>query len=111
MNEDEKEDRKMVAPLLLHRTSFATIVQKAKSAKGRKLIGTEEKERVWMNIDGEMRKNEKEGKVSPFIGPRKIKYRPLDYVQYESMARGSETRSTVRIKSLFKNPNQQSRSG
>ena len=30
MNEDVKEDRKIVAPLLLHRMSFATTVQKAK---------------------------------------------------------------------------------
>ena len=53
-----------------------------------------------------MQKSVKEGKISPFIGPRKIKSRSLDYVQYESMARGSKTRLTVGIKSLFKNPNQ-----
>ena len=39
MNEDVKENRKVVAPLLLCRTSSATIVQKAKNAKGRKLVG------------------------------------------------------------------------
>ena len=98
----------MVAPLLLRFTFFATIVQKVKNARGRKLVGTKEKERVWRNIDGEMQKNGEEGKVSHFTGPRKIKSRPLDYVQYESTARGSETRSTVGIKSFFKNPNQQS---
>ena len=111
MNEDMKEDRKMVAPLLLHRTSSATTVQKAKNARGRKLVGMEEIERVWRNTDGEIRKNEKEGKVSPFIGPRKIKSRSLDYVQYELTTRGLETRLIVGIKTLFKNPNQQSRSG
>ena len=34
MNEDMKEDRKMVAPPLIRRTSSATTVQKAKNAKG-----------------------------------------------------------------------------
>ena len=52
--------------------------------------------------DSEWQKNEREGKISPFISPRKIKSRPLDHVQYESMAGGSETRSMVEIKSLFK---------
>ena len=80
MNEDMKEDRKMVAPLLLRRTSSATTVQKAKRAKGGKLVGTEEKERIWRNIDSEMQKSVKEGKISPFISPWKIKSRPLDYV-------------------------------
>ena len=92
----------MVALLLLHRTSSATTVQKAKNAKGRKLVGTEEKEKVRRNTDGKMQKNEKDEKVSPFIGPRKIKSRPLDYVQYKSTARGSKTRLTVGIKSLSK---------
>ena len=47
------------------------------------------------------KKKKKKGKISPFISPRKIKSRPLDYVQYGSTASGSETRSIVGIKSLF----------
>ena len=53
-------------------------------------------------------KNESEGKMSPFISPRRIKSRPLDHVQYKSTAEDSETRSTVGIKGLFKNLNQRS---
>ena len=70
----------------------------------------EEEERVWGDTDSEMQKSVREGKISPFISPRKIKSRPLDYVQYESTARGSETRSTVGIKSLSKNSNQRTQS-
>ena len=51
-----KEDRRMVAPLLLYRTSSTTIVQKAKNAKGQELMGTEEEERVWRDTDSEFRK-------------------------------------------------------
>ena len=105
-----KEDQRMVAPLLLHRTSSATIIQKTKNAKGRELVGTDEEEGVWGNTDSEMQKSVKERKISPFISPRKFKSRSLDYVQYESTARGSEARMMVAIKSLFKNSNQRTRS-
>ena len=60
--------------------------------------------------DGERQKSEKDGKFSPFISPTKIKSKSLDYVQYESTARGLETRSTVGIRSLFRNSNQRLRS-
>ena len=73
---------------------------KARKNEGERKIGKE--------TDGERQKSENEGKISHFISPRKIKSRPLDYGQYESMARGSEARSTVGIRSLFRNSNQRS---
>ena len=50
----------------------------------------------------EMQKSVKEEKISPFISPRKTKSRLSNQVQYGSTARGSESRSTVGIKSHFK---------
>ena len=49
-----------------------------------------------------MQKNEKEGKVSPFIGPRKIKSKLLDYVQYKLTARGSEKDRLLGLKAFSK---------
>ena len=82
------------------------------SSKGKKMLRDESSwEQRGDEKYGERKKSVKEGKISPFINPRRIKSEPLDYVYYESTARGSETRSTVGIKSLFKNPNQWSRFG
>ena len=56
------------------------------------------------------KKKKKEGKICRLINPGRIKSRPLDHAQYTSTAGGSGTRSTVGIKGLFRNLNQQSRS-
>ena len=80
-------------PLLLHRGSSATMVERVESSKKRKRRkGLGEKRRV---------KSEKEGKVSLFITPRIIKFRLLDFAQYKSMIRGLGTRSTIGIRDLF----------
>ena len=70
---------------------------------GQKTVRNRGFERKWgkrQTANG--RKNEREGKISHFISPRRIKSRPLDHAQYESKVGNSEARSTVGIKGLFK---------
>ena len=101
----EKEDRWVVAPLLLRRMSSKIEAQRAKDYENGGSVNKNGKE-----TNSERQKSEKEGKILPFISPRRIKSRPLDHVQYTSTVGGSETRSTVGIKGLFRNLNQWSRS-
>ena len=91
----EEEDRWVVAPLLLRCMS---------STEDYKNGGFVSKNGKKTNI--ERQKSEKEGTTLPFISLRRIKSRLLAHVQYTSMARGSDIRSTVGIKGLFKNLNQ-----
>ena len=95
----------MVALQLLCYSSSAVTKQRVEDYKGGDF---ERKNRE--KINDERQKSEKEGKISPFISPGRIKSRPLDRAQHTSMARGSKTRSTVGIKGLFRNLNQRSRS-
>ena len=94
-----KEDRWVVVPLLLRRMSSLTEAQWAEDYENE---GSMNKNK---ETNSERQKSKKKGKILPFISPRRIKSRPLDQVQYTSIAGGSETRSTVGIKSLFRNLN------
>ena len=101
----KKKDRWLMELPLLRRASSAVMIQRAEDYEGGD-SGKENRE----DINSERKKSEKEGKISPFISPSRIKSRPLDHAQRTSTAEGSETRSTVRIRGLFRNLNQWSRS-
>ena len=90
---------------MLHHASSAVTTQRTEDYRG----GDSEKKNM-EEINSERQKSEKEGKTSPFINPGRIKSRPLERAQRTSTVGGSETRSTIGIRGLFRNLNQRSRS-